>query len=129
MKLFLLFRKLVLLTFIALFLSSCEYAYNYTYTVKNSADTTIEIHMKTYRVDSVYNLAKGEERTLYKTEHGVEPWSGPYFDDVDHDLHFFSVKKRSVQSSRDYLKNSSWSFEKEGRIEGKYKTTVTSAEF
>ena len=105
-------------------LTSCEYGYTYSYSVTNSCDTTVDIHLKTYKIDSVFKLTKDETKILYMTDHGVQSSKGPYFSDVNQDLKIFTVTKGQVQSNRDYLKNDNWSFEK-----GVYSAIITNDEF
>jgi hypothetical protein len=116
------------ITFLILLLSglliSCEYSYTYSYSVTNSSDTTVDVRLKTYKVDSVFKLTKDETRILYRTDHGIQSSRGPHFSDVKEDLKIFTVSKGQVQSRRDYLKNSNWNFEK-----GVYSTVITDDEF
>ena len=105
-------------------LTSCEYAYTYSYSVTNSSDTTIDIKVKAYITDSVFKVAKDETKILFMKDHGIEGPKGPYARDVNKDLNIFTVTKRQIQSNRDYLKNNNWSFEK-----GVYSTIITNAEF
>ncbi len=115
-------RHLLVIFFISL--TSCEYSYSYRYVVNNLADSTISIHLKTYRLDSTYYINSTDKLTIYETDHGVERARGPYFDDVTKDLFECTVKKGTTISSRNYLSNSSWYFEK-----GEYSTTITNTEF
>ncbi len=105
-------------------LTSCEYAYTYSYSVTNLSDSTINIKVKTFRVDSVFKVTKDETKILFMTEHGIEGPKGPYPRDVNKDLEIVIVTKGQLQSNRDYLKNNNWSFEK-----GVYSTIITNAEF
>ncbi|MEO7047921.1 MAG: hypothetical protein ABI091_21665 [Ferruginibacter sp.] len=105
-------------------LTSCEYAYTYSYSVTNSSDTTIDIKVKTLRVDSVFKVTKDETKILFMKEHGIEGAKGPYPRDVNKDLNIFTVTKGQAQSKRDYLKNINWTFEK-----GVYSTIITNDEF
>jgi len=105
-------------------LTSCEYAYTYSYSVTNSCDTIVDVRIKTFRIDSVFKLTKDETKILYMTDHGIEGAKGPYPRDVNKDLNIFTVTKGQVRSNRDYLKNNNWAFEK-----GVYSTIITNTEF
>lgn len=118
-------NKLVIPLLISLgLLTSCEYTYHYSYTVTNSTDTTISIHIKTYKADSVYTLPKDIKKTIYMTDHGIEGSKGPYFKDVNKDLNIFMVMKGQLNSRRNYLTNESWTFDK-----GNYRTTIINSDF
>jgi hypothetical protein len=106
------------------FLVSCEYAYPYRYSVTNTSDTIISVHIKTYRIDSVCEIKRDEERIIYTTDHGIEGSKGPYFQDVSEDLYILTVRKGVLNSKRDFLSNSSWLFE-----DGTYSATFTNADF
>jgi hypothetical protein len=107
------------------FATSCEYTYPYSYSITNSCDTTIVIHIKTYRIDSIYYLTTNTKRKLYITTHRVEGARGPYSGgSVNNDLSLFIVAKKGVSSKRDFLKNENWSYSN-----GNYYTTITNAEF
>jgi hypothetical protein len=109
-------------------LASCEYSYNYTYSIKNNADSTISVHLKTYKSDSVYSIQSDSTETVYFTDHGIEGSRGPYFKDVSNDLQFISVMKGNTGSGRDYKTNSSWLFIKTNGS-GVYTATVNNNEF
>ena len=104
-------------------LSSCDHLYTYSYTLSNSADTSINVSVKTHLLDTVYFVASGETKLLYIVEHTGDS-HGPDLIDVKDDLITFMVTKKGVSSQRDYLKNESWNFEN-----GSFKTTVTNDEF
>lgn len=116
--------KLLLSVISVFWLASCEYSYPYRYTLTNSTDTSISVHIKSYRLDSIYQVYRGEKIIIYETDHGIEGSKGPYFQDVTKDLTQFTVKKGVKISSRNYLQNSSWFFEK-----GEYSCNITNAEF
>jgi hypothetical protein len=105
-------------------LVSCEYAFTYSYSVTNSSDTTVDVRIKTNKIDSVFDLTKDETKIVYMTDHGTQSSKGPHFRDVKEDLKIFTVSKGQAQSRRDYLKNSNWNFEK-----GVYSTVITDDEF
>lgn len=117
-------KKLVLPLFLFLFFTSCENSYNYSYTITNSTDTIISIHIKTYKIDSTYTLAKDIKKTIYITDHGVEGSKGPYFKDVNQDLTIFLVTRGQLNAKKNYLNNDSWTFKN-----GDYSTTVINSDF
>lgn len=117
--------RLILLILTIFSLSACEYAYDYTYQVKNETDSELKIELKTFRIDSIYTIAVNETKVLFITDHGIEGSKGPYFDDVSVDLDKFIVTKNdTLVSSKNYLDNSSWNFEN-----GLYSTTINNDEF
>lgn len=106
-------------------LTSCEYSYDYSYVVTNKTDAEIKVHVKTFRIDSVFVILMDSSKLLFIDDHGIEGSKGPYFDDVINDLDKFEVTKNdTLKSKRDYLKNDMWTFEK-----GRYSTIVTNNEF
>ena len=106
-------------------MTSCEYAYNYSYTVTNKTDAQIKVYAKTFRIDSTFNISKDSTKTLFVGDHGIEGSKGPYFENVTVDLDNFKViKNDTIMSTRDYLKNDAWTFKN-----GDYSTTVTNDEF
>jgi hypothetical protein len=108
-----------------LIMSGCEYAYNYSYTVTNKSDGNIKVYVKTFRIDSTFSIPKDSTKELFINEHGIEGSKGPYFSNVTDDLKSFKViKNDTLKSTRDYLKNDTWTFKK-----GDYSTTVTNDEF
>lgn len=117
--LYLLFPIVILISF-----TSCEYSYPYRYVLTNNTDSLIYVHVKTYKIDSLYQMKSGEKKIIYETDHGIEGSRGPYFQDVNKDIMLFSVTKGSLISHRDYLNNNSWYFEK-----GEYSSTVLNSEF
>ncbi|MEO8111788.1 MAG: hypothetical protein ABI594_17205 [Ginsengibacter sp.] len=117
-------KIIILILLSARLISSCEYAYTYSYSVTNSSDTTVDVKIKTVRIDSVFKLTKDDTKILFMTEHGIEGAKGPYSRDVNKDLIIFTVTKGQLQSKRDYLKNNNWAFEK-----GVYSAIITNAEF
>ena len=117
--------KLIILTGLLTSFTSCEYYYNYSYTLTNQTDGEIEATVKSTIVDSIYYLKANEKIVLFVTEHGYEGSKGPYFSDVIMDLDVFIVKKEdTLNSSKVYLNNDSWIFYK-----GNYSATVTNEEF
>ncbi len=71
--------KIIILILLSVgLLSSCEYAYTYSYSVTNSSDTTVDVKIKTVRIDSVFKLTKDDTKILFMTEHGIEGSKGPY---------------------------------------------------
>ncbi len=105
--------------------SGCEYAYDYSYTVTNKSDGRIDVYVKTFRIDSTFQIQKDSTKTLFIDDHGIEGSKGPYFADVTFDLDGFIVfKNDTLKSTRNYLKNETWIFK-----EGDYSTTVTNDEF
>jgi hypothetical protein len=117
-------NKLLVFLSTVLLLTSCEYSYNYSYTVSNRTDTTIAIHIKTYRIDTLYKVLKDSNEIVYMDSHGIEGSKGPYFQNVSMDLDSFTVTKNGITSIRNYLENNNWGFEN-----GDYKTTITNGEF
>jgi hypothetical protein len=108
-----------------LIMSGCEYAYNYSYTVTNKSDGNIKVYVKTFRIDSTFSIPKDSTKKLFIDEHGIEGSKGPYFSNVTDDLKSFKViKNDTLMSTRDYLKNDTWTFKK-----GDYSTTVINDEF
>jgi hypothetical protein len=106
-------------------MSGCEYAYDYSYTVTNKSDGQITVYVKTFRVDSTFSIPMDSTKILFIKDHGIEGSKGPYFRNVTEDLESFTVTKSdTLKSTRDYLDNEAWSFEKED-----YSTTVTNDEF
>jgi hypothetical protein len=106
-------------------MTSCEYAYDYSYSVTNKTDTQIKVYAKTFLIDSAFNISKDSTKTLFIGDHGIEGSKGPYFENVTVDLDNFTVTKNdTLTSSKDYLKNESWTFKK-----GDYSTIVTNEEF
>ncbi|MEP7170442.1 MAG: hypothetical protein ABI855_13820 [Bacteroidota bacterium] len=116
--------KIILLGSMTIYsLQSCNDMYTYTYTLANYADTTINIHVKTNLLDTLYSIETNETKLLYVAEH-LGDSHGPDAIDVKEDLTTFVVTKKGITSHRDYLKNETWNFDK-----GDYKTDVTNNEF
>jgi len=116
---------------VIVFFASCDPVYDYTYEVTNFTYSEIEVIMKTsFRVSleskvEIIKINWDETKVVLVTSHGVEPSEGPYFKDVTWDLDSFVVMKNNiVLSNKDYLDNSSWTYNN-----GFYRTTVTNAEF
>jgi hypothetical protein len=106
-------------------MTSCEYAYDYSYTVTNKTDSKIKVYVKTFRIDSIFTISKDSTKILFIGDHGIEGSKGPYFDNVTVDLDNFTVTKNdTITSTRDYMKNESWIFNN-----GDYSTTITNDEF
>ena len=106
-------------------LTGCEDSYDYSYQVTNKSDAEIKIHVKTFRIDSVFIIPKDSSKLLFIDEHGIEGFNGPYFDNVTGDLDIFKVTNNgTITSERDYLENEVWAFDK-----GAYSTVVTNVEF
>lgn len=104
---------------------SCEHTYNYSYTLTNDADTSVQVSYITKdAVDSVIELNKNETRLFLIDDHGLEGGKGPYQKDVVQDFIVLSVSKNGLNSTRNYLKNEGWTYS-----EGAYKTTITDSEF
>jgi hypothetical protein len=123
-------KKLIGL-FVLFYFTSCDPVYEYTYEVTNSANAEISIYLKRNHYSTledkveVFFIGRNETKIVLTSTHGVEPPDGPFFDDVTHDLDSFEVVKNTTEiSNRDYLDNSSWSYEN-----GQYSTTVTNDEF
>ena len=105
--------------------TSCEYSYSYSYIVTNKCDAPINVNIKTFKEDSVYEIGVNESKVLYVTEHGIEGSKGPYFRDVVMDLDVFLVEKNdTLKSNKDFLENDRWSFNK-----GNYSTTIINDDF
>ena len=118
-------KSLFILLGLIVIITSCEYAYDYSYTVTNKSDAQIKVYVKTFRIDSTFNISKDSTKTLFVDDHGIEGPKGPYFDNVTEDLDNFTVTKNdTLASTKDYLKNESWTFKN-----GDYSTTVTNEEF
>jgi hypothetical protein len=115
--------KLCLLLFTCTFMS-CEYVYNYKYIVTNATDKPIEVSVKTYLKDSTFVILKDSVKIVISKGHGIEGSRGPYFQDVKEDLYLFTVTKDKLLSKKDFLKNSSWRFEK-----GDYSTQISNEDF
>jgi hypothetical protein len=123
-------RHVKLIFGLFLLMTSCEYGYDYSYKVINKVDSQIDVHVKTYKIDSTYSILKDSSKILFVTGHGIEGSHGPYFKDVKFDLQEFTViKNDSLKSNKDYLQNEAWIFSKEPSYEGLYTTTVTTEEF
>ncbi len=117
--------KLIFLLSILFITSGCEYVYKYSYVVQNKTDAQLKVAVKTLYIDSTFIISKDSTKLLFMKTHGIESAGGPYFEDVKVDLlNFKVIKKDSIVSKRNYLKNDSWIFEK-----GKYSTIVTNDEF
>jgi len=118
-------RTILFMLGFLLIMSGCEYAYDYSYTVTNKSDGQIKVYVKTFRIDSTFLIPKDSTKKLFIVDHGIEGSKGPYFDNVIVDLDSFMVNKNdTLKSTRDYLKNDAWTFNK-----GNYSTTVTNEEF
>jgi hypothetical protein len=118
-------KTLFILLGLIVIMTSCEYAYDYSYTVYNKTDTQIKVYVKTLRIDSTFTILKDSTKTLFVDDHGIEGSKGPYFANVTIDLENFIVTKNdTLTSKKNYLKNESWTFNK-----GDYSTTVTNDEF
>lgn len=108
-----------------LVLTSCEYSYMYSYKITNNSDSNVDVHLKTFRIDSTYKIQKDSTKTLFTTTHGIEASGGPYFDDVKNDIVEFKViKNKQKVSNRDFLKNDNWSYDK-----GIYSIIITESDF
>jgi len=119
------FKTIFTIFGLTLLMTSCEYGYDYTYTLTNKTDSQIKVYVKTFRIDSIYTIAKDSTEILFITDHGIEGSKGPYFANVTEDLDKFTVTINETSvSKRDYLKNESWTFTK-----GDYSTIVTNNEF
>jgi hypothetical protein len=106
-------------------LTSCDYAYDYTYEVTNDTDSEVKIKVQTFRIDSTYSISANETQILFVTDHGLEGSKGPYFEDVAEELDEFIVTKNdTLISTKDYLDNSSWNYD-----DGLYHTTIENNEF
>ena len=120
------FKTVFAIIGLTLFMTSCEYRYNYSYTLTNKTDSQIKVYVKTFLIDSIYTIAKDSTEMLFIKDHGIESGSkGPYFRKVTEDLDKFTVTiNDTLVSKRDYLKNEPWTFNK-----GDYSTIVTNNEF
>jgi hypothetical protein len=111
-------------------LTSCEYAYDYSYKLTNMADTKLDVHVKTFQIDTVFSISKDSTKVLFVKEHGIEGPHGPYFKDVKFDLKEFTVIRNGTQkSTTDYLRNDAWTFSKEPYHQGLYSTIITTDDF
>jgi len=118
-------KRLFALLSLIVMMTSCDYSYNYSYTVTNKTDAQIKVYVKTFCIDSTYTIMKDAKQTLFVTDHGIEGSKGPYFQNVTGDLDNLRITKNDTfTSTRDYLKNESWIFNK-----GVYSTNVTNVEF
>lgn len=123
------FKKIIGIGFICFGLltgaSSCEYSYDYSYTITNKSDDTIKVTIKTNEMDSTIKIGLDESKVLFVTDHGVEGSEGPYFRDVLMDLDVCLVQKAdTLKSKHDYLENDSWSFH-----QGDYSAIVNNKDF
>lgn len=118
--------KNLLPVLLLLLFSSCDYAYDYTFKVKNATDTSVVIRLETFSQDTTYIIGSGNTETLFIDDHGAEGRGGPYFHDVSDFITSMTVSKDSADSKRDYRSNAAWQFTKE---DGTYFTTVTNEEF
>jgi hypothetical protein len=119
------FRSAALIPGFILFLTSCEYSYDYSYKITNETESQIKVYVKTFRIDSTFQISKDSTSILFVKDHGIEGSKGPYFDDVTVDLDSLTVTKDdAIRSTRNYLENDAWTFK-----EGVYSTTVTDDEF
>jgi hypothetical protein len=108
-----------------LLMVSCDYLYDYSYTVTNKTDAQISVYVETFEIDSTFIISKDSTKILFITSHGIEGAKGPYFDNVDVDLKSFTITKNdTLKSKRDYLDNASWTFSN-----GNYYTDVSNDEF
>lgn len=112
-----------------LFLSSCDYGYEYAYSVKNNADTLVTVHYKHFSHDSIIVIDKNETKLLFVEMHGVEGMWGPYYDSIGREFSMFNVTKSGIRSGRDYLKDENWTFNSSPDKVGLYKTTINNSEF
>jgi hypothetical protein len=118
-------KPLIIIFGLFLIITSCEHSYDYSYTVINKTDKQIKVYVKTFRIDSTFIISNDSTKTLFVADHGIEGSKGPYFRDVNEDLDIFRVTiNDTLSSTRNYLKNESWTFNK-----GVYSTNVTDAEF
>lgn len=118
-------RAYVFILGLLLIISGCESVYYYSYTVTNKSDGQLNVYVKTSRIDSTFFIPQDSTKTLFIAHHGVENGMGPYFNDVTVDLDDFRVTKNdTLISTRDYLKNNTWTFKN-----GNYSTTFTEDEF
>jgi len=113
------------LIFSVLSLTSCDYAYDYTYKVTNDTDSEVKIKVQTFQIDSTYSISANVTQILFVTDHGLEGSKGPYFEDVAEEINEFVVTKNdTLVSTKDYLENSSWDYD-----DGLYHTTIEDIEF
>jgi hypothetical protein len=111
-------------------MTSCEYSYNYSYKVTNTSGTSINVRVKTFRVDSTFIIVNDSTKVLFTTTHGIEGPHGPYYKDVKFDLDSLIVKNQNDKiSTKDYLLNETWTFTEDTYHEGLYSAFVTSDEF
>ncbi len=112
-------------TWLLFFSASCTYPYDYTYQVTNQSDADITVVYEVSYGDYTKTIKRDSTAVILETNHGGEDAGGPYFDDVNKDLHAMKVYQYdTLLSHRDYLRNESWTYNN-----GLYSTTVTDSEF
>lgn len=105
-------------------LVSCEVVQNYTYRVTNSADDEISVHVVGFGVDTLMTIPVNETRTVFvKTHYSTITEKTKH--NVALDLEHFTVEKGGLRSRRDYLRNDSWQYDREGV----YTAVVTDSDF
>jgi hypothetical protein len=118
-------KKFIQLFLLVVIMVACDYAYDYSYKVTNDCDKPIMVKVKTFRIDSTFEINQKKTKVLFIKDHGVESANGPHFRDVNKDLESFRVSKGdSIFSKRYFLKNEAWIFS-----DGEYSTTITENEF
>ncbi len=109
----------------ALFLSSCDCTYDYTYVVQNNTDDSIKVYWEHINFEHTNTIPSGATEQIIITSHGVEDCdNGPFFQDVEEDLKAINVSKNGDTSTLDYRENAQWMYSN-----GKYETTVSESEF
>lgn len=107
-----------------LILTGCDYVYDYSYRVTNKSDGQIKVYVKTLKINSTFLIQKDSTKLLFIQQHRIGS-NGPHFRDVYDDFEVFTVTKNdTLESSRNYLENDAWTFEK-----GDYSIIVTDDEF
>lgn len=112
-----------------LFLSSCDYGYEYSYSVKNNTDTLVIVHYKYFSDDSSITIGKNETKLLFIDMHGGEGRWGSYYDSINREFSMFSVTKNGIGSKRDYLKDENWTFNSSADKVVQYTTIINNGEF
>ena len=122
--------KLLLPAVVALIVlaSSCNWENTYTYSVANSTDTVIAIHMKTLTRDTIVEMGSGKTETIY-IAHQKSGIAGP--DPIDISKHFSAlyILKGADRTPRDFLDKKEWQFEETGKRGATYSTTIKNQDF
>lgn len=118
--------KLTCLFLISLGLSSCDCTYDYAYEVENQTNGEIKVYYGGAVDSTSVAIQSNGSEVLFITDHGTEACKdGPFYADVVEDLQFIEVvKEDSLNSTKNYLFNGSWTY-----INGTYTARVTEEEF